>query len=270
MPPPQRPQKRNTSSHSVHLSNPHKQIEHQLTCPPSPENNPEVMTTLLHNLGLSPTLSFHDVFSISDPDLLAFVPRPAHALLLVFPVSKTYETFRRDEDASKPDYAASGPEEEVLWYKQTIGNACGLIGLLHGVSNGPARGYVQEGSELDKFIKAAEGLGPAERAKLIEESDALERAHQQAATGGDTAAPGAEDDVDLHYVCFVKSEQGGNLWELDGRRKGPLNRGALEAGDDVLSEKALDLGVRAFLKREEEAGGGDLRFGLIVLAESLD
>ena len=38
----------------------------------------------------------------------------------------------------------------------------------------------------------------------------------------------------------------------------------------MLSEKALDLGVRAFLKSEEEAGGGDLRFGLIVLAESLD
>ena len=228
------------------------------------------MTTLLHNLGLSPTLSFHDVFSISDPDLLAFVPRPAHALLLVFPVSKTYETFRKSEDASKPDYSASGPQEEVLWYKQTIGNACGLIGLLHGVSNGPARGFVTAGSELDKFIKAAEGLGPQERARLIEESDALERAHQQAATGGETQAPAAEDDVDLHYVCFVKSEGSGSLWELDGRRKGPLNRGALEAGDDVLSEKALDLGVRAFLKREEEAGGGDLRFGLIVLAESLD
>jgi ubiquitin carboxyl-terminal hydrolase L3 len=76
--------------------------------------------------------------------------------------------------------------------------------------------------------------------------------------------------VDLHYVCFVKSEGSGSLWELDGRRKGPLNRGQLEAGDDVLSEQALDLGVRAFLKREEEAGGGDLRFGLIVLAESLD
>ena len=228
------------------------------------------MTTLLHNLGLSPTLSFHDVFSISDPDLLAFVPRPAHALLLVFPVSKTYETFRAAEDASKPEYSASGPSEQVLWYKQTIGNACGLIGLLHGVSNGRAREFVQEGSELDGFIKAAVPLAPRERAVLIEESDALERAHQQAATRGETAAPAAEDDVDLHYVCFVKSEESGDLWELDGRRKGPLNRGKLETGDDVLSEKALDLGVRAFLKRDEEAGGGDLRFGLIVLAESLD
>jgi ubiquitin carboxyl-terminal hydrolase L3 len=235
-----------------------------------PENNPEVMTSLLHTLGLSPHLSFHDVYSISDPDLLAFVPRPAHALLLVFPVSKTYETFRAAEDASKPDYAGSGPAEEVLWYKQTIGNACGLIGLLHGVSNGRAREFVQPGSELDQFIKSAEPLAPRERATLIEESDALERAHQAAAAGGDTAAPGAEDDVDLHYVCFVKSEASGKLWEMDGRRKGPIELGELEEGEDVLSEKALELGVRAFLKREEEAGGGDLRFSLITLAEGLD
>lgn len=73
----------------------------------------------------------------------------------------------------------------------------------------------------------------------------------------------------MHYVCFVKSKDN-NLWEMDGRRKGPLNRGPLAADEDVLSEKALDLAVRTFLKREAAAGGGDLRFSLIVLAESFD
>jgi hypothetical protein len=106
------------------------------------ENNPEVMTSLVHNLGLSNKLAFHDVFSIDDPDLLAFVPRPAYALLLIFPVSETYENFRVQEDKERPQYDGHGPEENVLWYKQTIGNACGLIGLLHGVSNGTARSYV--------------------------------------------------------------------------------------------------------------------------------
>lgn len=70
-------------------------------------------------------------------------------------------------------------------------------------------------------------------------------------------------------MCFVK-EKNNHLWELDGRRKGPLDRGEIGAEDDVLSEKALDLGVRAFLKRESAAGGGDLRFSLIVLSPSLD
>ena len=108
----------------------------------SVENNPEVMSSLVHNLGLSKALSFHDVFSIDDPDLLAFVPRPASALLLVFPVSRAYEMFRMQEDEKKPEYQGKGAEEPVLWYKQTIRNACGLIGLLHAVSNGNSRGFI--------------------------------------------------------------------------------------------------------------------------------
>jgi ubiquitin carboxyl-terminal hydrolase L3 len=228
------------------------------------------MTSLVHKLGLSPTLAFHDVWSIDDPDLLAFVPRPAHALLLIFPVSDTYEKFRYEEDKDRDDYAGRGDAEPAVWYKQTIGNACGLFGLLHAVSNGHARNQISPGSDLDTLLKQAVPLYPADRAVLLEETDALEQAHQAAAITGDTAAPDAEDNVDLHFVCFVKSEKNGHLFELDGRRKGPLDRGMLEADEDVLSEAALDKGVRAFLKREEAAGGGELRFSLIVLAEGLD
>jgi len=100
------------------------------------------MSALVHRLGLSQRLAFHDVFSIDEPELLAFVPRPAHALLLVFPVSETYERFRVLEDGDRPQYQGYGPHEEVVWYKQTIGNACGLIGLLHAVSNGAAQASI--------------------------------------------------------------------------------------------------------------------------------
>lgn len=118
------------------------------------------------------------------------------------------------------------------------------------------------------MIRQAIPLKPTERADLLYESSALEAAHQEAAAQGDTAAPSADDNVELHYVCFVT--QNGHLWELDGRRKGPLDRGVLDPTDDVLSEKALELGVRTFLKREEAAGGGELRFSLIVLAPGMD
>ena len=227
------------------------------------------MTNLVHQLGLSRALAFQDVYSIDDADLIACVPRPCHALLLVFPVSDTYETFRRTEDADRTDYAGSGPDEEVLWFKQTIGNACGLIGLLHGASNGLARSFVEKGSDLEGLLREAVGLGPAARAELLHKSDALESAHASAASKGDSAPLPAESNVDLHYVCFVRSEKG-NLWELDGRRKGPLLRGALDEGDDMLSPKALELGVRSFLRREQEAGGGELRFSLVALGPSFD
>jgi ubiquitin carboxyl-terminal hydrolase L3 len=227
------------------------------------------MSHLVHQLGLPPTLGFTDVYSIDEPDLLAFVPRPSHALLLVFPVSKTYENSRVAEDSNIPEYNGSGPSEPVMWFKQTIRNACGLIGLLHAVSNGEPRRHVLPGSDLDKLLRDAEPLGPIARADLLYESRALESAHADAAKLGDTAAPQAEDNVDLHFVAFVKGSDG-RLWELDGRRKGPLERARLAEDEDVLSEKALELGPRRFLRKEAEgaaeAGGqADLRFSLVSL-----
>ncbi|KAJ5088305.1 hypothetical protein N7456_011921 [Penicillium angulare] len=239
---------------------------HQLT---HSENNPEVMSHLVHQLGLPETLGFTDVFSIDEPDLLAFVPRPAHALLLVFPVSSTYEAHRRTEDEPLQPYTGSGPQEPVTWFKQTIRNACGLIGLLHAVSNGETRAHVIPGSDLDGLLKEAEGLSPEKRADLLYESKALESAHADAAKLGDTAAPGAEDDVDLHFVAFVKGVDG-TLWELDGRRKGPLARGSLGEDEDALSETALKLGVRKFLEMEAKGGNPDLRFSLVSLGPVFD
>lgn len=126
----------------------------------------------------------------------------------------------------------------------------------------------EEGSDLQKLISDATPLDPISRADLLYESQALEKAHHNAANQGQSEVPESEDNVDLHYVCFVKDKKS-HLWELDGRRKGPLDRGYI-GEDDVLSEKALELGVRRFLKREEAVGGGELRFSLITLAPSLD
>ncbi|KIX04395.1 uncharacterized protein Z518_05263 [Rhinocladiella mackenziei CBS 650.93] len=233
------------------------------------ENNPEVMTNLVHELGLSPTLQFHDVYSLTEPNLLDFLPRPALALLLVFPVTQTYETFRRNEDAPLSEYTGFGPQEPVVWFKQTIRNACGLIGLLHSVTNGGARDHIVPGSDLDELLQQAIPLGPEQRADLLYNSQALEAAHATAAAKGDSTAPDAETSVDLHFVAFVK-DRNGDLWELDGRRKGPLKRGRLGPEDDVLSEKGQEMGVQAFLKREEEAGGGELRFSVVMLGPSFE
>jgi ubiquitin carboxyl-terminal hydrolase L3 len=129
--------------------------------------------------------------------------------------------------------------------------------------------HLESDSDLHKLISDAIPLAPIERADLLYDSKALESAHQNAASQGQSTAPDATDDVDLHYVCFVKDERN-NLWEMDGRRKGPLNRGQLEQDEDVLSEKALDLGPRKFLQREAASGEGELRFSLITLAPSMD
>ncbi|KAI0840702.1 ubiquitin carboxyl-terminal hydrolase [Hypoxylon sp. FL0890] len=229
------------------------------------EANPELLTSLLHKLGLSPALQIHDVYSITEPELLAFVPRPALALLLVFPISATYESARLAEDAGTPEYDGKGEDEPVIWYKQTIRNACGLMGLLHAVSNGPARNFIEPNTPLHQLITSSVPLPPQERSALLERTPELAAAHQEAASQGATAAPNAQDDIDLHYVCFVKTEDG-TLWELDGRRKGPIARGKLDDDEDVLSEKALLWGPLKFL----EGGGDDMRFSCVALAGSLE
>ncbi|KAI0432756.1 putative ubiquitin carboxyl-terminal hydrolase [Xylaria sp. FL1042] len=229
------------------------------------EANPELMTSLLRKLGLSSALQVHDVYSITEPELLAFIPRPALALLLVFPVSATYESSRLAEDAGVDEYKGKGPDEPVMWWRQTIRNACGLMGLLHAVSNGPARGFIEQDTPLSTLLAQSIPLPPPERSALLEKTPALATAHHEAASQGQTTAPDAQDDVDLHYVCFVKTDDG-ILWELDGRRRGPIARGKLAADEDVLSEKALLWGPLKFLER----GGGDMRFSCVALAGSVD
>lgn len=119
------------------------------------------MTNLVHSLGLAETLSFHDVFGIDDPSLLAFVPRPASALLLVFPVSKTYEEHRMKEDGDSEVYAGKGEHERVWWCRQTIGNSCGLMALLHATTNGTARDYVGKHTQFLSTNLAQLGLDKA-------------------------------------------------------------------------------------------------------------
>ncbi|KZZ96109.1 Peptidase C12, ubiquitin carboxyl-terminal hydrolase 1 [Moelleriella libera RCEF 2490] len=229
------------------------------------EANPELMTKLIHKLGVSPALALHDVYSLTDPDMLSFIPRPALALLLVFPITAVYESSRMAEDNTIDEYRGTGSQEPVVWWKQTIRNACGMMGLLHAVSNGPARNLIEQGSILDTLLQKSIPLAPRDRSVLLEKTPEIAAAHKEAASAGDTSPPDAQDDIDLHYVCFVKGNDGA-LWELDGRRKGPIRRGDLPENEDMLSERALSLGILKFLERE----GGDLRFSAVALAGSLD
>jgi ubiquitin carboxyl-terminal hydrolase L3 len=103
------------------------------------ESNPDVFTELIHKLGVSETLCFQDVLSLDDPDLLAFIPRPVYALLLVFPTTEAYDKKVEAEDQVHEEHGANDDERNVLFFKQTINNACGLYAILHAVCNGVAR-----------------------------------------------------------------------------------------------------------------------------------
>ncbi|EAT91559.2 hypothetical protein SNOG_00064 [Parastagonospora nodorum SN15] len=235
------------------------------------ESNPELFTELIHKLGLSKSLEFQDVLSLDDPDLLAFLPRPAYALILVFPTTELYEKRVRDEDSILQMIDGDLPDGDVLFFKQTINNACGFLQWRSEGQNGHANPeqYLWTLADMhqapDSIIatikRIAETLNTEECALALEADSALEKAYAQVARIGDTEAPAnAQDEVEYHYICFVKSHENGHVYQLDGDRQQPVDLGAMAVDEDVLSDKCLDV-IRSMIASEE----GNMNFSLMAL-----
>ena len=185
------------------------------------ENNPEVFTDLIQRLGISNKLAFYDVYSIDEPELLAMVPRPCHALIFISPGDIYHRVRANDKGSKELTYDGSGEEEPVMWFKQTIGNTCGLIALLHSVSNGPAKEFITKDSLLDNLLKDCLPAKPMARADVLYNSQELEDAHMASASMGDTSAPEAREPVGYHFIAFAKGKDG-HLYELEGSWDGPI------------------------------------------------
>ena len=111
------------------------------------ESDPEIFTSLIHTLGVSPSYEFTDVMSL-DSELLSFIPRPVRALILVFPCSDQFEEVMLAKDEEREVYHGKGEDEPVVWFAQTIQNACGLYAILHSVANGIERSDISTYSQL--------------------------------------------------------------------------------------------------------------------------
>ncbi|KAM0560990.1 hypothetical protein ACHAPJ_003490 [Fusarium lateritium] len=225
------------------------------------ENNPEVFNKIIHDLGVSKKLGFYDVYSVDEPDLLAMIPRPVHALVFITPAPMWARVRASDPRSSDLTYDGSGPGEPVVWFLQTIGHACGLIALLHSVSNGTAKEFINPDSDLDKLLKEVRDLKPLPRANVLYNSAELEKAHMAAAVMGDSVAPTSQEPVGYHFISFVKGADG-HLYDLEGAWDGPIDRGTLDEGEDLLSDKALEATVKRFTK----VADGNLEFSIIALA----
>ena len=99
--------------------------------------------------------------------------------------------------------------------------------------------------------------------QALENSNDLESAYAGVARKGDTEAPtNAEDEVDYHYMAFIKSTKSGHLYQLDGDRKRPIDLGILPADEDVLSDKCLHV-IRNMMTLEVN----NPNFSLMALVE---
>ena len=147
--------------------------------------------------------------------------------------------------------------DSLYYMKQTVGNACGTVGILHAVGNATDKVTPAEGSYLDKFMQATRSMAPMEIAEYLEEEDEIEEQHTTAAAEGNTAPPPMEENVNTHFICLTAVE--GSLYELDGRKKGPVNHGP--SSPETLLRDACNV-IKQFIERDP----GEYRFTIVALA----
>lgn len=202
------------------------------------ENNPEILKPLCENLNISERLKFYDLVSTSSIVLQETYPCPCHALI-VLDEQSIYYGARAALEATIPEYQAFGPDESIIWMKQTIGHSCGLMALLHVVFKLESGRFVRPGTSLDTLGQQAIHLEPARRAQPLYDSEFLERAHMDAASRESSNVPSPPDDNKHHFLAFVQKD--GDFWELNRGMNGPLLRGNFQDGEDLFSEKGLEL-----------------------------
>ncbi|NXN85821.1 UCHL3 hydrolase, partial [Bombycilla garrulus] len=135
------------------------------------EANPDVICLFflfqfLKQLGIHPDWQFVDVYGM-EPELLSMVPRPVCAVLLLFPITEKYETFRTEEE-ERIKAKGQDVKSSVYFMKQTINNACGTIGLIHAIANNRDKMNFESNSSLKKFLEDSLSMTPEERAKYLE------------------------------------------------------------------------------------------------------
>ncbi|XP_026882277.1 ubiquitin carboxyl-terminal hydrolase isozyme L1 [Electrophorus electricus] len=212
------------------------------------EINPEMLNKVLSNLGVGADWHFVDVLGLED-DALSGVPTPCCALMLLFPLTQQHEEFRSSQSVDGC--------KDVYFLKQTITNSCGTVGLLHAVANNQDKIRFESGSALKSFLEETAGLSPADRAKQLEQNQAIQESHHQVANEGQ-CRPEA-DKVNFHFITFVSVN--GQLYELDGRIDGPVNHGATNPDSFVMNAARV---CRGFTEREK----GEVRFSAVALCKA--
>jgi ubiquitin carboxyl-terminal hydrolase L3 len=126
------------------------------------------------------------------------------------------------------------------------------MAMLHALLNNHERASIRirPGSVLATLAAHQLEFGdatPLERAGFLESQEALAVAHSAFAAAGQTTAPSAEADTDMHFVALVRDRSGERLLELDGRKEGPIDHGSTSA--DTFLEDACALVREKFAQR---------------------
>ncbi|XP_071087703.1 ubiquitin carboxyl-terminal hydrolase-like isoform X1 [Haliotis cracherodii] len=215
------------------------------------ESNPDVLNKYIHDLGAPSKWQFVDVFGLDD-DLLAMVPQPVVAIMLLYPLTEKVE-------GSPIGDVDTGVLEKAYFIRQTIRNACGTIALVHALANNKDKIEFDDSKYFTKFLESTKTMSPEDRAGFLEKDSNMGNIHEESAQEGQTQAPSREDEVNPHFVAFI--HQDGGLYELDGRKEGPI-RHSDSTPETLLQDTAKVL--RKFMDRDPE----NINFAITALVQN--
>jgi len=130
--------------------------------------------------------------------------------------------------------------------------------VLHALGNCRDHFKTLPGSPIDTFLQGSVGLSPEKIGESLETNESIQSCHSQCAHEGQSETVAAETNVNLHFVAFAHVD--GALYELDGRKKFPINHGA-SSKDTFLSDAVAK--CQDFMKRNPN----ELNFSVIALSE---
>jgi ubiquitin carboxyl-terminal hydrolase L3 len=219
------------------------------------EANPEALTAYAASLGIPEGYKFYDVLGTEDW-ALDMIPPGVVSFLLLYPLSEASELERTTTvcDATSPG---------TYFMKQNIGNACGTIAILHALLNmklASDPSLFHPSSYISRMYSTTKDMSGIERGVWLENETEIEKAHTATESMGQSAVPTGEDgEVDTHFICF--SEVAGVVYEFDGRRSGPVNRGRVETD---FGKTTLGIIRDEFIARNPD----DIRFSILALCKA--
>ena len=151
-------------------------------------------------LVLNDFVKFHCVYFFVYYRALDMIPQPVLGVLMLFPIKEASELASK-EQTEKIKQQGQIVSPNIYFMKQTVGNACGTVGLLHTIINAKENLSIQKDSYIENFLNKTASMTSDERAEYLSNDDEIEATHESAATLGQSEQ--IHEEVNTHFVCFT-------------------------------------------------------------------
>ncbi|PVU98355.1 hypothetical protein BB559_001639 [Furculomyces boomerangus] len=144
------------------------------------------------------------------------VPQPSLSIIFLFPTTGQIQKERKEMYTNS---VTNDKEtvDDVYFLKQTIGNACGTIAIIHALANN------LDSIDLGNFIEKTKDLDPYTKCKELENNHDFANIHNSTSQQGQTEPVEADSIIDFHFVAFTLKN--GILLEMDGTFDHPISHG---------------------------------------------